>query len=410
MEGILSLPTWKELLMIAIALALVAVAIVKKYEPLLLVPIGIGILLVNLPYSPLKESGSLLEFLFRYGIKTEFFPLLIFISIGAMMDFRPLIERPWLIAFGAIAQMGIFATMIVALLLGFNLFQSASIGVIGSADGPTSIYVTAKLAPELIGSVSLAAYSYMALVPIIQPPIMRLLTTKRERKVRMEIGSVSVNPSLLKIFPYTILLLSAILSPMSIPLIGFLMFGNILQTSGVTESLAKAARDVLSGVVTLFLGIAIGSSMVAEAFLKVETLLIFLLGLIAFALGTAFGVLLGKLLFALGLKVNPLVGAAGLSSFPMSARIVHQMGQKEDKQNYLLMFAASANVSGQIGSVLAGGALLDLVSRYGNVSSLKVGLEILLLGMAKVLGALLLIGLLIYLLRKILPMKESQGI
>ncbi len=225
----------------------------------------------------------------------------------------------------------------------------------------------------------------------------------------MEIGSVPVNPSLLKIFPYTILLLSAILSPMSIPLIGFLMFGNILQRSGVTESLAKAAKDILSGVVTLFLGIAIGSSMFADAFLKVETLLIFFLGLVAFALGTAFGVLLGKILLALGLKVNPLVGAAGLSSFPMSARIVHQMGQKEDKQNYLLMFAASANVSGQIGSVLAGGALLDLVSRYGNISSLKVGLEILLLGMAKVLGALLLICLLIYLLRKLLPVRESQG-
>ncbi|MCR4428837.1 MAG: sodium ion-translocating decarboxylase subunit beta [Caldiserica bacterium] len=409
MEGILALPTWKELVMIFIALALVAVAVLKKYEPLLLLPIGIGILLVNLPYSPLKEAGSILEFLFRYGIKTEFFPLLIFISIGAMMDFRPLVERPWLIAFGAIAQMGIFATLIVALLLGFNLFQSASIGIIGSADGPTSIYVTAQLAPELIGSVSLAAYSYMALVPIIQPPIMRLLTTKKERKVRMEVGSVPVSDTVLKIFPYMILLLSALLSPMSIPLIGFLMFGNILATSGVTDSLAKAARETLSGFVTLFLGLTIGASMKAEAFLKVETLLIFLLGLVAFALGTAFGVLLGKFLHACGLKVNPLVGAAGLSSFPMSARLVHQMGQKEDKQNYLLMFAASANVSGQIGSVLAGGALLELVTKYGNIPSLQVGLEILLLGMAKVLGALFLMALCIYLLRKVLPKKDEQS-
>jgi oxaloacetate decarboxylase beta subunit len=305
--------------------------------------------------------------------------------------------------------MGIFATLIVALLLGFNLFQSASIGVIGSADGPTSIYVTAQLAPELIGSVSLAAYSYMALVPIIQPPIMRLFTTKKERRVRMEIGSVPVSTTVLKIFPYMILILSALLSPMSIPLIGFLMFGNILATSGVTDSLAKAARETLSGLVTLFLGIAIGSSMKAEVFLKVDTLLIFLLGLVAFALGTAFGVLLGKLLHAFGLKINPLVGAAGLSSFPMSARLVHQMGQAEDKQNYLLMFAASANVSGQIGSVLAGGALLELVSRFGNSSSIKVGLEILLMGMAKVLGALLLIGLFIYLLRKLFPSREGQS-
>jgi oxaloacetate decarboxylase beta subunit len=299
--------------------------------------------------------------------------------------------------------------MIVALLLGFSLFQSASIGVIGSADGPTSIYVTAQLAPELIGSVSLAAYSYMALVPIIQPPIMRLLTTKKERKVRMEIGSVPVSNTVLKFFPYMILILSALLSPMSIPLIGFLMFGNILATSGVTDSLAKAAKETLSGLVTLFLGIAIGSSMKAEAFLKVETLLIFFLGLVAFALGTAFGVLLGKLLHALGLRVNPLVGAAGLSAFPMSARLVHQMGQKEDRQNYLLMFAASANVSGQIGSVLAGGALIELVSKFGNVSSLKVGLEILLLGMAKVLGALLLMALFIYLLRRIFPSREGQS-
>ncbi|MGB9553026.1 MAG: sodium ion-translocating decarboxylase subunit beta [bacterium] len=234
MEGIIFLPTWQEMVMILVGLVLVAVSIIKKYEPLLLLPIGIGILLVNLPYSPLKEAGSILDFLFQYGIKTEIFPLLIFISIGAMMDFRPLVERPWLIVFGAIAQMGIFATMIVALLLGFNLFQSASIGVIGSADGPTSIYVTAQLAPELIGSVSLAAYSYMALVPIIQPPIMRLLTTKKERKVRMEVGSVPVSTTVLKIFPYMILILSALLSPMSIPLIGFLMFGNILATSGVT--------------------------------------------------------------------------------------------------------------------------------------------------------------------------------
>ncbi|MCX5977159.1 MAG: sodium ion-translocating decarboxylase subunit beta [Coprothermobacterota bacterium] len=399
MENFIYLPTLKQAVMILVGLLLTYLAVRQKYEPLLLLPIGIGILLVNLPLSPLAETGSFLDLLFQYGVVNEFFPLLIFISIGAMMDFRPLLEKPWLIIFGAVGQIGIFGSMIVALLLGFSLFEAASIGVIGSADGPTSIFVTSLLAPQILGTVTLAAYSYMALVPIIQPPIMRLLTTKKERMVRMEISAVKINDGMIKTFPYMIVILTSFLSPMSIPLIGALMFGNILATSGVTEMLAKTAKETLAGLVTLLLGIAVGSTMKADIFLRADTLLIFALGLLAFALSTAIGILVGKGLHAAGLKVNPLIGAAGLSSFPMSARLVHIMGQKEDRHNYLMMPAASANVSGQIGSVLAGGVLLDLALRFGNISSVWVGVQILLQGMGKVLLALVLIGICIYLLR-----------
>ncbi len=399
METIIFLPSWKDLIMILFGLLLIWVSIVKKYEPLLLLPIGIGIILVNVPLSPLKETGSIFDFFFRYGIQTEIFPLLIFVSIGAMMDFRPLLEKPWLVVFGAVAQFGIFGTLIVALLLGFDLFQSASIGIIGSADGPTSIFVASKLAPEIVGIITLAAYSYMALVPLIQPPIMKLLTTRRERGFVMESGMVRISNAHVRIFPYMILILSSLLSPMSIPLIGFLMFGNILTTSGVTDLLAKSARETLSGLVTLFLGITIGATMKADLFLRLDTLLIFALGLLAFALATAVGVLAGKLLFCLGVKVNPLVGAAGLSSFPMSARLVHQMGQKENKHNYLLMHAASANVSGQIGSALAGGVLLEFCLQYGNITSISMGLSVLLQGMGRVLLGLALMGFVTYLLR-----------
>ena len=401
MEGLIYLPSWKEAIMILIGLLLAFFAVYKKYEPLLLLPIGIGILLVNLPFSPLREVGSFTDLLFQYGIKNEVLPLLIFVSIGAMMDFRPLLEKPWLIVFGAIGQIGIFGSMIVAILFGFSLFQAASIGVIGSADGPTSIVVASQLAPQILGTITLAAYSYMALVPLIQPPIMRLLTTKKERKTRMEIGSVKVSDTMIKIFPYLITILVGFLSPMAIPLIGTLMFGNILATSGVTDMLAKTAKETLAGLVTLLLGIAVGSTMQAEIFLRWDTLLIFALGLLAFMLSTAIGVLVAKGLRAVGVSVNPLIGAAGLSSFPMSARLVHQIGQAEDRHNYLLMHAASANVSGQIGSVLAGGVLLDLCLRYGNIPGVGVGLQILLVGMGKVLLALAIIGILIYLTARI---------
>ncbi len=401
MGNFLYLPTIKELIMIAVGLSLVFISVKKKYEPLLLLPIGIGILLVNLPFSPLRETGSIFDILFRYGIKNELFPLLIFISIGAMIDFKPLIEKPWMVVFGAVGQFGIFGAMIIALLLGFTLFQSASIGIIGSADGPTSIFVTSKLAPKILGPVTLAAYSYMALVPLIQPPIMKFLTTERERKVRMDTERVKVSPFMEKLFPYLIIIISAVVSPMSIPLVGFLMFGNILSTSGATDMLAKAAKEYLSGIVTLFLGIAVGSTMKASIFLTRETLLIFILGLVAFSLSTVVGILLGKLLLLFGIKVNPLIGAAGLSSFPMSARLVHQIGREEDKHNFLLMHAIGANTSGQIASVVAGGVLLELVMKYGNTGGIGIGLNILLLGMLKVFIVLSLIGIITYILRKL---------
>jgi sodium ion-translocating decarboxylase beta subunit len=381
--------------MIVFGLLLCFFAVRKKYEPLLLLPIGLGIVLVNLPISPMREDGSILGILYNVGIRNELFPLLIFVSIGAMMDFRPLIERPWLVIFGAIGQIGIFGSMLVALLLGFRLFEAASIGVIGTADGPTSIFVTSLLAPRVLGPVTLAAYSYMAMVPLIQPPIMRLLTTHKERSVSMSGGDAEAPQVLLRLFPWIITILAGLLSPMSIPLIGMLMFGNILATSGSTESLAVSARQVLSGLVTLFLGIAVGSKMTAEVFFRTDTLLIFGLGLFAFAFSTALGVLLGKLLHAFGLRVNPLIGAAGLSSFPMSARLVQQLGREEDRGNFLLMHAASANVSGQIGSVLAGGILLDMCLRSGDSSGVQIGASMLLEGMGKVLLGLALIGLFI---------------
>jgi carboxybiotin decarboxylase len=381
--------------MIVFGLLLCFFAVRKKYEPLLLLPIGLGIVLVNLPISPMREDGSILGILYNVGIRNELFPLLIFVSIGAMMDFRPLIERPWLVIFGAIGQIGIFGSMLVALMLGFRLFEAASIGVIGTADGPTSIFVTSLLAPRVLGPVTLAAYSYMAMVPLIQPPIMRLLTTHKERSVSMSGGDAEAPQVLLRLFPWIITILAGLLSPMSIPLIGMLMFGNILATSGATESLAVSARQVLSGLVTLFLGIAVGSKMTAEVFFRTDTLLIFGLGLFAFAFSTALGVLLGKLLHALGLRVNPLIGAAGLSSFPMSARLVQQLGREEDRGNFLLMHAASANVSGQIGSVLAGGILLDMCLRSGDSSGVQIGASMLLEGMGKVLLGLALIGLFI---------------
>jgi len=398
----LFLPDAGEAAMIVFGLALIAFAVRKGYEPLLLLPIGLGMVLVNLPASPMREVDSFLGILYRFGIANEFFPLLIFIAIGAMLDFKPLLERPWLVVFGAAGQVGIFGALLAALIVGFPLFEAASIGVIGTADGPTSIVVASRLAPRIVGSVTLAAYSYMALVPLIQPPIMRLMTTRRERLVRMSTqddSGAAVTSTLLKIFPYTIILISAMLSPLSIPLIGTLMFCNILATSGVTESLASAARNTLSSLVTLFLGIAVGSTMKAEIFLQTETLLIFGLGLLAFIVSTAFGVGLGKILHALGVKVNPLIGAAGLSSFPMSARLVQQLGREEDRNNFLLMHAVSANVSGQIGSVLAGGVLLDLCLRSGDTQGVSQGLSILAGGMGKVLLGLVMIGLTIQVLK-----------
>ncbi len=402
MSNLMVLPSPAEALMMLFGLLLCFFAVRKKYEPLLLLPIGLGIVLINMPMSPMREPGSILGVLYSVGIETELFPLLIFVAIGAMMDFRPLLERPWLVIFGAIGQIGIFGSLLVALLMGFDLFEAASIGVIGTADGPTSIFVTALLAPRILGPVTLAAYSYMALVPLIQPPIMRLLTTRKERAVTMPHSEEEVPQTLLRLFPWIITIFAGFLSPMSIPLIGMLMFGNILATSGATDSLAASAKNVLSGLVTLFLGIAVGSTMRAEVFLRSDTMAIFGLGLLAFAMSTALGVLLGKLLHAIGLRVNPLIGAAGLSSFPMSARLVQQIGREEDRNNFLLMHAASANVSGQIGSVLAGGILLDLCMRSGNTTGVGAGVSILAEGMGRVMLGLALIGLTVHVLKTLM--------
>jgi oxaloacetate decarboxylase beta subunit len=301
--------------------------------------------------------------LFDAGIRTELFPLLIFIAIGAMIDFSPLLQNPSMLLFGAAAQLGIFVTIALATLFGFSLQEAGAIGIIGAADGPTSIYVANRFAPSLMGPISVAAYSYMALVPIIQPPIIRLLTTKEERKIRMDYSSSDV-PKIVKIiFPILITVIAGILVPESVSLIGFLMFGNLIRECGVLESLSKSAQNELGNLVTILLGITVASTMKAEAFLRVQTIFIMLLGLVAFIFDTAGGVLFAKLLNLIRKKkINPMIGACGISAFPMSARVVHQMGQKEDPFNFLLMPAVSVNVGGQIGSVIAGGLVLALLS------------------------------------------------
>jgi oxaloacetate decarboxylase beta subunit len=359
----LSLLTWEQVLMMLIGVVLIWLAIAKKYEPALLLPIGFGTILANIPLSAAVGEGGALTVLFDAGIRTELFPLLIFIAIGAMIDFSPLLQNPSMLLFGAAAQLGIFVTIALATLFGFSLQEAGAIGIIGAADGPTSIYVANRFAPSLMGPISVAAYSYMALVPIIQPPIIRLLTTKEERKIRMDYSSSDV-PKIVKIiFPILITVIAGILVPESVSLIGFLMFGNLIRECGVLESLSKSAQNELGNLVTILLGITVASTMKAEAFLRVQTIFIMLLGLVAFIFDTAGGVLFAKLLNLIRKKkINPMIGACGISAFPMSARVVHQMGQKEDPFNFLLMPAVSVNVGGQIGSVIAGGLVLALLS------------------------------------------------
>ena len=360
--GILALQ-WQQLVMILIGLVLIYLAIAKKYEPTLLLPIGFGTILTNIPLSTAIGPHGPLQVLFDAGIASELFPLLIFIGIGAMIDFTPLLKNPSMLLFGAAAQLGIFVTLAVATLLGFDLKQAGAIGIIGAADGPTSIYVANRFARELLPAISVAAYSYMALVPIIQPPIIKLLTSREERKIHMDYHSGDV-PQVIKIvFPIAITLIAGIFVPASVALIGFLMFGNLLRECGVLDNLAKSAQNELANIVTIFLGLSIASTMKGEAFLRPQTLLIFVLGLIAFIFDTAGGVLFAKLmnLFRKHNKINPMIGACGISAFPMSARVVHQMGQKEDPFNFLLMPAVSVNVGGQIASVIAGGLILALL-------------------------------------------------
>jgi len=360
-SGILAFE-YQQAIMIVIGLVLIYLAIAKKYEPALLLPIGFGTILTNIPLSAAVGEHGPLKILFDAGITTELFPLLIFIGIGAMIDFTPLLKNPSMLLFGAAAQLGIFVTLIAATLLGFDLKQAGAIGIIGAADGPTSIYVANRFARELLPAISVAAYSYMALVPIIQPPVIRLLTTREERKIHMDYNSGDVPKVVKVIFPIAITLIAGILVPASVALIGFLMFGNLIRECGVLEGLSKTAQNELVNIVTIFLGISIASTMKGANFLRPETLLIFCLGLVAFVFDTAGGVLFAKLLNLFRKqKINPMVGACGISAFPMSARVVHNMGQKEDPFNFLLMPAVSINVGGQIGSVIAGGLILALL-------------------------------------------------
>lgn len=349
--------------MMGVGALLIYLGIKKEYEPTLLVPMGLGAILVNFPNSGLITQGEnvgVLNVLFDAGIATELFPLLIFIGIGAMIDFGPLLKNPFMLLFGAAAQFGIFFTIIIAVLFGFTLPQAASIGIIGAADGPTSIFVANKLAPDLLGAITVAAYSYMALVPIIQPFAIKLVTTKRERQIRMHYKAEGVSQKVKILFPIVITIVAGFIAPASLPLIGFLMFGNLLRESGVLDRLSSSAQNELVNLVSILLGLTISLKMTADAFLNVQTLMIIAFGLVAFVMDTIGGVLFVKLLNLFRKeKMNPMVGAAGISAFPMSARVVQKMAVAEDKQNFVLNYAIGANVSGQIASVIAGGLILS---------------------------------------------------
>ena len=358
--------SWQSLVMLCVSFVLMYLAIAKNYEPLLLLPIATGCLLANLPLSPLIADDGMLKVLYHMGIGNEMFPLLIFIGIGALTDFGPLLENPRLVLLGAAGQFGIFLTLILALLLGFTPPEAASIGIIGAIDGPTSIYVSGILAPHMLGPITVAAYSYMSLVPIILPPIIRLLTTQNERRIRMPYSSRVISRRTRILFPIVVTVVVGTLVPFATPLIGMLMLGNLMKESGAVERLTKASANEIANAVTLFLGLAIGSTMVGAEFLKKETLFILVLGLLAFAIDAAAGVLFAKLLNWLsGGKVNPIIGAAGISAFPMAARVVQRVAQEEDFENFLLMHAMGANAAGQVASVVAGGVLLALMGAGG---------------------------------------------
>jgi sodium ion-translocating decarboxylase beta subunit len=358
--------TLTELAMIGIACGLLYLGIVRKYEPLLLVPISFGMLLVNLPLAGLLQPeepgiiGGLLNYL-SFGLDKGIYPPLIFLGIGALTDFGPLIANPVTLLLGAAAQLGIFTTFAGAYFLGFTAPQSGAIGIIGGADGPTAIFVAGRLAPELLGSIAIAAYSYMALVPIIQPPIMKLLTTRKEREVVMkQLRPVSKTEKI--IFPIAVIILSGLLLPAAVPLLGMLMFGNLLRESGVTERLSRTAQTELNNIIVIFLGLSVGAKATAESFLTWNTILIIVLGLAAFAFGTAGGVLMGKLLYLItGGKINPLIGSAGVSAVPMAARVSQTLGKEANPNNYLLMHAMGPNVAGVIGSAVAAGILLSIL-------------------------------------------------
>jgi len=358
---------WGQVLMMGVGCLLIYLAIVKKFEPLLLLPIGFGAILSNIPLAGIGGPEGLLGYIYHVGIETGVFPLLIFMGVGALTDFGALIAMPWTLLLGAAAQFGIFLTLIGALALnylpGFNfsLEDASAIAIIGGADGPTAIFLASRLSPDLLGAIAVAAYSYMALVPIIQPPIMRFLTTQQERGVVMQqLRPVSKTEKVL--FPFTVLVLCILFLPSAAPLIGMLTFGNLLRESGVVERLSHAAQNEIINIVTIFLGLAVGSKLSAEKFLTVETLGILALGAFAFCVGTAAGVFMGKVMYRVtGGKINPLIGAAGVSAVPMAARVVNKVGLESNHHNFLLMHAMGPNVAGVIGSAVAAGVLLAIV-------------------------------------------------
>ena len=355
-------------LMLVIGSTLLYLGIKKGYEPLLLLPIGFGAILVNIPLAGMMAEDGFLRFFYDIGVRTEVFPLLIFLGIGAMTDFQPLLENPKIILLGAAGQFGIFLTLLLALAVGFDKLDAVAVSIIGACDGPTAIYVSSKFAPHLLGAVSVAAYSYMSLVPLIQPPIMRLLTTDKERQIVMGSLKQPVSKTTKILFPIVVTIFASILAPKGAPLIGTVMLGNLMKESGVVDRLKNASENEITNIVTLLLGLCIGATMEADKFLQKQTLLVLALGFIAISLDTVVGVLFGKLMCALtGGKINPLIGAAGISAFPMAARVVQVEGQKYNKKSYLLMHAMSANAGGQIGSVIAAAVMLSVLQGMGIV-------------------------------------------
>jgi sodium ion-translocating decarboxylase beta subunit len=377
LEGITAV-TWQQAVMYVVGIILIWLAVKKEYEPSLLLPLGFGAILVNLPYSGVVDqmvqgkvpAAGIIEWLFKTGIEaSEAMPILLFIGIGAMIDFGPLLSQPVLFLFGAAAQFGIFAAILIACLMGFDLRDAASIGIIGAADGPTSILVSQVLGSRYIGPIAVAAYSYMALVPIIQPFAIRLVTTRKERRIHMEYNPKSVNKQLRIAFPIAVTIIVGLISPQSVALVGFLMFGNLLRECGVLGSLSQTAQNEFANIITLLLGITISFSMRAEQFVNPATLMIMVLGLVAFVFDTAGGVLFAKLINVFlkmaGKKpVNPMIGGCGISAFPMSSRVVQKMAAREEPGNIILMQAAGTNVSGQVASVIAGGLVISIVSQY----------------------------------------------
>ncbi|MDD2970085.1 MAG: sodium ion-translocating decarboxylase subunit beta [Lachnospiraceae bacterium] len=373
LSGIMAI-TWQQCVMYLVGGVLIYLAIQKGFEPSLLLPMGFGAILVNLPASGvinqtlagIGETNGIIQWLFEVGIEaSEALPILLFIGIGAMIDFGPLLSQPIMFLFGAAAQFGIFAAVLFAAFMGFDITDAASIGIIGAADGPTSILVSQMLNSKYVGAIAVAAYSYMALVPIIQPFAIRLVTTKKERQIKMPYNPKSVSRMTRILFPIIVTFIAGLVAPMSVALVGFLMFGNLIRECGVLESLSDAAQNMLANLITLLLGMTIAFSMRADVFVNVETVMIMAIGLLAFVFDTIGGVLFAKFINLFRKeKINPMIGAAGISAFPMSSRVVQKMALKEDPTNILIMHAAGANVSGQIASVVAGGMIMSLVANY----------------------------------------------